>query len=55
MKEELFSEPKDNLLYKYGLLKCSSAEFAQIPSDKVIGYRKNNFGVETLVKKEDMG
>lgn len=50
----VLSEPKDNLLYKYGLLKCSSAEFAQIPSDKVIGYRKNNFGVEALVKKEDI-
>lgn len=47
----LFSEPKDDLLETYGILKCSDSDFTHVPKDAVIGYRKNQFGVEALVKK----
>ena len=47
----LFSEPKDDLLETYGILKCSDSDFTHVPKDAVIGYRKNQFGIEALVKK----
>lgn len=50
----VLSEEKDSLLEEYGILKCTGAEFERIPRDKIIGYRKNNFGVEALIKKRDL-
>lgn len=48
----VFSEPKDELLDKYGIIKCSNDFIDTLPKDKVIGVRKNNFGVEALVMRD---
>lgn len=50
----VLSEQKDKLLEEYGILKSTASEFERIPQDKIIGYRKNSFGVEALVKKKDL-
>lgn len=50
----LFSKSKDSLLYDYGILKCSNSDFEQIDKDIIIGSRKNKFGVEALVKREQL-
>lgn len=47
----IFSEEKDVLLQKYGLLKCSESDFEKIEKYAVIGYRKNKFGIEALVNR----
>lgn len=47
----VFSEPKDALLYDYGVLKCSAADYENINKDFVVGCRKNQFGVEALVQR----
>ena len=47
----VFSEPKDTLLYDYGILKCSAADYENIDKDFVLGSRKNQFGVEALVQR----
>ncbi len=47
----VFSEPKDELLEKYGILKCSEEELKKIDTSAVKGIRKNKFGVEALVFK----
>ncbi|TCT16251.1 ABC-2 type transport system ATP-binding protein [Natranaerovirga pectinivora] len=47
----VFTEEKDNLLEKYGILKCSHSEFEKINKENVKGVRKNQFGVEALVLK----
>lgn len=47
----VLSETKDNLLYDYGLLKCSNSDYEKIDKDIIIGCRKNQFGVDALVKK----
>jgi len=47
----VFSEPKDELLEKYGILKCSEKELEKIDVSDVKGIRKNKFGVEALVFK----
>lgn len=47
----IFSEAKDDLLEKYGILKCSEEEFKMIDNSMVKGIRKNKFGIEALVLK----
>ncbi|WP_312811014.1 ABC transporter ATP-binding protein [Sedimentibacter sp.] len=47
----VFSEPKDELLEKYGILKCSEKELEKIEVSAVKGIRKNKFGVEALICK----
>ena len=46
-----FSEAKDDLLYDYGILKCSVEEFENIDKSIVKGMRKNKFGIEALILK----
>ena len=46
-----FSEPKDELLEKYGILKCPEEELKKIDISLIKGVRKNKFGVEALVLK----
>ena len=48
----VFSEEKDVLLSEFGLLKIAQEDLAGV-RDKVIGYRKYDFGIEALVKKAD--
>lgn len=50
----LFSEQKDDLLYKYGVLKCTVEEYEAIDKTAVKGCRKNRFGVEALVVKQEL-
>ncbi len=49
----IFSEPKDSLIEDYGILKCSSENFKNIDKSIIKGYRKNSFGVEALVLKNN--
>ena len=48
----VFSESKDELLEKYGILKCSEKELADIDEEAVVGVRRNAFGVEALVQRD---
>jgi ABC-2 type transport system ATP-binding protein len=48
----VFSEEKDVLLNEYALLKIANENLEAV-RDKVIGYRKYDFGVEALVRKDD--
>lgn len=47
----LFSEPKDVLLYEYGIWKGKSEDALAIPDNAILGKRRHSFGVELLVKK----
>ncbi|NLX65101.1 MAG: ABC transporter ATP-binding protein [Clostridiaceae bacterium] len=46
----LFCEEKDKLLEKYGILRCSAADFEAIDPKAVHGVRKNNYSIEALVE-----
>ena len=52
--ELLFMETKDQLLSDYGICKCSNADYERMDQNIVISSRKNQFGVEALVKKKDL-
>jgi len=45
-------EEKDVLLDRFGLLKCSKEEIAQVPAQAIHGKRLNSYGVEALVERE---
>lgn len=47
----IFSEVKDELIEKYGILKCGKDEMADIDAEAIIGMRENAFGIEALVLK----
>ncbi len=48
----VFSEAKDDLIEKYVVFKGDEVTFDKLSSDKVIGVRKNKFGVEALVMRD---
>lgn len=45
----VFSKPKDELRYKYGIIKCGAAQFDAIDKNEVIAYRKQDYEWEILV------
>ena len=50
--EMIFSEEKDSLLRKYGLVKGSEEQLAALEPSRIVGKRKNAFGMEALVERE---
>lgn len=48
----VFSEVKDELIEKYGILKCDRIQLADIDTAAIIGVRENAFGAEALVLRE---
>ncbi len=48
----LLSEPKDLLLEKYGVIRCTKEELAALDKSAVVGVRRHQFGVEALVEKK---
>lgn len=49
----VFSEEKDALLERYGVLKCGEDAFASLDPDAYAGYRKGAYGYEVLLKQRD--
>ena len=47
--EIVWSKSKDELIYKYGVLKCGLEDFKRIDQSELVGFRKNQFNVEALV------
>jgi len=45
----VFSECKDNLIYNYGVMRCKSAQFAEIDKEDVLAYRKHDYQINVLV------
>ena len=50
----LLCQEKDEMQENYGILKCTQQEFERLDKGMVLGYRKNAFGVEALVRKKDV-
>lgn len=47
----LFCEGKDELIDKYGIVRCSRRDFEDIPAEAVKGKRTSDYGVECLVER----
>lgn len=44
----MLSEPKDDLIYSYGLVRCGRNEFQTVKPEEIIGFRKGAYGIEAL-------
>ena len=52
----LFQKNKDELLYEYGIIRCSEEQFRKLDPKLCISYRKNQFGYEVLTgKRKEIG
>ena len=49
----IFEEPKDDLIYNFGILKCGKEQFTSISPDDYIIHRKTNMSVECLVRNKE--
>lgn len=49
----LFIENKDELLYNYGILKCSKEQARMIPKEFIVGKEENAFETSVLIKDVD--
>ena len=49
----IFSRSKDDLLYKFGVLKCGNNDFAKIDKADIVRFRKSNFECEVLVADKE--
>ena len=47
------NEDKDEIINKYGILKCSLEEFNKIDSEDIINYKKTKYNYEILVKDKN--
>ena len=45
----LFHENKDDLLQRYGLLRCAAADLERLPADCIVHTQRSKFACETLV------
>ena len=50
--EIVFSEEKDVLTEKYGILRCTNTDFEKIDRSAVIGFHSNTFATDALVYRE---
>ncbi len=50
----LFCEQKDVLLERYCVLKCAEGDLGRIDPARIHGIRRNKFGVEALVERENI-
>ncbi|SDE58614.1 ABC-2 type transport system ATP-binding protein [Fontibacillus panacisegetis] len=51
--EVLFSKPKDELIYHYGIIRCGTSVFDSIDKSEVLAYRKCDYQWEVLVAEKD--
>ena len=49
----VFCKSKDELRYKYGIIRCGTAQFDAIDKEEVIAYRKQDYEWEVLVADRD--
>lgn len=49
----LFSKQKDELLYHYGIIRCTTAQFDAINKSEILAYRKRDYQWEVLVADKE--
>jgi ABC-2 type transport system ATP-binding protein len=45
----LFTEKKDDLIYNYGVIRCSKARFAEIDHGDILAYKKQDYQIDMLI------
>jgi ABC-2 type transport system ATP-binding protein len=50
----VFSENKDELIYRHGIIRCRKDDIQQIDRSYIVGIRENNYGAEVMIKDVDI-
>lgn len=50
----MFSKPKDELRYQYGIIKCGQAQFEMIDQADIVAYRKQDYEWQVLVSDRNI-
>lgn len=50
----VFSENKDELIYRHGIIRCHREDVQKIDKDFIVGIRENTFGAEVLINNVDL-
>jgi ABC-2 type transport system ATP-binding protein len=45
----ILSAKKDDLLYRYGIMRCKAEQFAKLEKDDFLAYRKREYQIDVLV------
>lgn len=45
----IFSKPKDELIYQYGVIRCGREEFEKLEKEEIIAYQKTEYQWNVLV------
>ena len=45
----IFTESKDVLKYNYGVMRCKTAQFAEIDKEDILAYRKHDYQIDVLI------
>lgn len=49
----LFSKPKDELIYRYGVIRCGAEQFSRMKQEDMVAFRKHEYNCDVLVKDRD--
>lgn len=50
----VFSENKDELIYRHGVIRCRKEDVVNIDRSFIVGIRQNNYGAEVMIKDVDV-
>lgn len=50
----VFCKSKDELIYKYGIIRCGAAQFDALDKQDIVAYRKRDFEWDILISDRDM-
>ena len=48
----VFTKPKDELIYNYGIIRCDTSTFEKIDKSEILAYRKKDYEWEVLVSNK---
>lgn len=49
----IFSENKDELIYRHGIIRCKREDLQKIDRSFIVGIRENSYGAEAMIKNVD--
>lgn len=50
----IFSENKDKLIYRHGVIRCRKEDVQKIDRSYIVGIRENSFGAEVMINNVDL-
>ena len=49
----ILTESKDNLIYKYAILRCKEKQFENLDKSDILAYRRQDYQIDVLVNNKE--